>query len=203
MGCQCWGHEKCAGLQPGISCGTISLYQLCPCSPRACGQRAGNGNRSLRLGSCFGRLCQNQGCCNTGSVRRCTEGTSSSGCPPFWDFGIIRLGKAGQCYILSGAYAEIQEMLKIAGILIGKHCPPLIPMPLARAAEPLLCYWAKTKERRPLYTRYSLDTLSSNVRFSSQRARSELGYSTRSMKATVRDTVTWLMEERSEKQNRK
>lgn len=110
----------------------------------------------------------------------------------------IKHGKVGQCYILSGAYAEIQEMLKIAGILIGKHCPPLISTPLARAAEPLLCYWAKTKGRRPLYTRYSLDTLSCNVRFSSQRARSELSYSARSMKATVRDTVAWLMANRPE-----
>lgn len=111
----------------------------------------------------------------------------------------VEHGKIGQCYILSGTYAEIQEILKIAGILIGKHCPPVIPTPLARTVEPLLCYWAKTKGRRPLYTRYSLDTLSCNVRFSSQRAKSELNYSARSLKATVRDTVAWLMDNRSEK----
>lgn len=111
----------------------------------------------------------------------------------------VEHGKAGQCYILSGAYAEIQEMLTIASVLIGKHCPPVIPIPLARAAEPLLCYWAKKKGRRPLYTQYSLDTLSSGGRFSLQKAREELNYSVRSTKTTVQDTVTWLMEHQSEK----
>ncbi|MDE7261423.1 MAG: dihydroflavonol 4-reductase, partial [Oscillospiraceae bacterium] len=102
-------------------------------------------------------------------------------------------GRAGECYILSGEYQEIREILQIAAILCGKKTPPTIPMCLARTAEPLLCFLARCQGIRPLYTRYSLDTVCSPTRFSSQKAKNELGYSTRRIQATIRDTVQWLM----------
>ena len=103
-------------------------------------------------------------------------------------------GRPGQCYILSGAYAELSQLLGLAGELCGKRCPPVLPMPLARAGEPLLRRWAQAHGQRPLYTKYSLDTVCSGVRFSSAKARAELGYLVRTTKATVRDTVQWLLE---------
>lgn len=102
-------------------------------------------------------------------------------------------GRVGDCYILSGEYHEIQEILSIASILCGKKTPPVLPMALARLAEPILCFWAKQQGMRPLYTRYSLDTVCSPTRFSAQKAKIELGYSTRRIQSTVRDTVLWLM----------
>lgn len=103
-------------------------------------------------------------------------------------------GQNGQCYILSGAYAEIQELLSITALLCGKTSPPLLPMRLARIAEPFLRFGAELLDRRPLYTRYALDTVSSGIRFSNQKARNELGYTVRRTQATVRDTVSWLLE---------
>lgn len=101
-------------------------------------------------------------------------------------------GRVGECYILSGEYQEIQEILSTAAILCGKKTPPVLPMALARLAEPVLCFWAKQQGMRPLYTRYSLDTVCSPTRFSAQKAKSELGYSTRRIQSTIRDTVQWL-----------
>lgn len=103
-------------------------------------------------------------------------------------------GRVGECYILSGEYQEIQSVLSTAAVLCGRKAPPIIPMPLARLAEPLLCFISERRGLRPLYTRYSLDTLSSPTRFSSQKAKNELGYITRNIKSTIRDTVQWLIE---------
>ncbi|MDE6259463.1 MAG: NAD-dependent epimerase/dehydratase family protein [Oscillospiraceae bacterium] len=103
-------------------------------------------------------------------------------------------GCVGECYILSGAYHEIQKILGITAVLCRKKTPPMLPMPLARLAEPLLCALARKQGQRPLYTRYSLDTVESKTRFSSQKAREKLGYTTRSIQITIRDTVQWLKE---------
>lgn len=102
-------------------------------------------------------------------------------------------GRSGECYILSGAYHEVKEILDLAGPLCGKRCPPVLPMPLARGAEPFLRFWAVRHGQRPLYTKYSLDTLCSRTRFSSKKAQSDLGYSVRKIQTTVQDTVGWLM----------
>ena len=45
----------------------------------------------------------------------------------------------------------------------------------------------------PLYTRYSLFTLTSNAKFSCAKARRDLGYHARDLNATLRDTVLSLM----------
>ena len=102
-------------------------------------------------------------------------------------------GHLGECYILSGEYHEIQKILSIAAVLCGKKVPPIVPMPLARLAEPILSALARRQGQRLLYTRYSLDTVESKTRFSSQKAREELGYTTRSIQTTVCDTVQWLV----------
>ena len=44
----------------------------------------------------------------------------------------------------------------------------------------------------PLFTRYSMHTLFSNANFSHEKADRELGYTTRSLKETLRDTVAFL-----------
>ncbi len=101
-------------------------------------------------------------------------------------------GRAGACYILSGQYLSVRELLCRAGELRGKRPPRMVPMALARLAAPLIEGWAKRRGKRPLYTRYSLYALTSNSSFSNQKARSELGYCPRSIDETIRDTVRWL-----------
>lgn len=51
---------------------------------------------------------------------------------------------------------------------------------------------AKCKKKRPLYTKYSLYTLSSNDKFSHDKASRELGYRPRDLYETIRDTIAWL-----------
>lgn len=101
-------------------------------------------------------------------------------------------GEAGRCYILSGHYMTIHELLACAGRLTGRKPPRIVPMPLARLAAPAVQAIAKMQHRRPLYTRYSLYTLTSNSAFSSARAERGLGYCPRGTDETVRDMVQWL-----------
>jgi len=65
------------------------------------------------------------------------------------------------------------------------------PMWLARVGAPFLGGWARMTGRRPLYTGDSLRALRSNRRISSDRARSELGYSSRPLRDTVADAFEW------------
>lgn len=101
-------------------------------------------------------------------------------------------GRKGRCYILSGRFAEIKELLALAGKRVGRRVPPMLPWPLARAAAPLLEAVALGRQERPLYTKYSLYTLTSNANFSHDRATRELGYRPRSLEHTVRDMVDYL-----------
>ena len=63
---------------------------------------------------------------------------------------------------------------------------------MAKAAVPFMQAYAKTRKIRPLYTKYSLYTLSCNDKFSHDKATAELGYRPRDLYNTVKDTVNWL-----------
>jgi dihydroflavonol-4-reductase len=62
----------------------------------------------------------------------------------------------------------------------------------AKATSGMSELYYRILERTPLYTAYSLYTLSSNSNFSHEKADRELGYTTRPMVETVSDTVDWL-----------
>lgn len=103
-------------------------------------------------------------------------------------------GAPGQCYILGGHYLSILELLTLAGRYGARKPPDVVPMPLAKLAAPLVQAVARLQHRRPLYTSYSLYTLTSNSAFSSERAEKELGYRSREINETIRDMVGWLMD---------
>ena len=99
-------------------------------------------------------------------------------------------GKIGRCYILSGAYSSIYDLLSCTGKFCGKKPIPAMPVFLARLAAPIMEISAKRRGKRPLYTAYSLYTLTSNSNFSKSRAVQELGYHTRPLEETIKDMVS-------------
>ena len=134
-----------------------------------------------------GRL---KACVNGGydfvDVRDVTDGILSA----------CRRGKKGECYILSNRYIEVKDLLDMITDAINiKKIKTVLPMWLARLTAPLSEIYYAVLKRPPLYTRYSLYTLTSNANFSNEKAKRELGYKTRDMKETVQDTVKWLREE--------
>lgn len=102
-------------------------------------------------------------------------------------------GKRGNCYILSNRYVEIKELLDIVSDVANiKKIKNVLPMFFAKFTAPLSeAYYAILKQP-PLYTKYSLYTLTSNSNFSNKKAKLELGFNNRNLKDTIKDTIKWL-----------
>lgn len=101
-------------------------------------------------------------------------------------------GRSGECYIFSGWFCSVKNILELVRQAAGGPRLAVLPMWLARAAAPFFQAAAQCRHRRPLYTAYSLYTLRSNGLFSHEKATAELGYCPRPLADTVRDTVAWL-----------
>ncbi len=104
----------------------------------------------------------------------------------------IEKGGRGECYILSNRHYEIKEVLKIARRFCKGRKIPVLPIWIAKAVVPLMTAISRHRKERPLYTRYSLYTLTSNDRFSHDKATQDLGYRPRDLYQTIRDTVLWI-----------
>jgi len=103
-------------------------------------------------------------------------------------------GRVGHCYILSGYYLSIRELLTAVGKHCGRKPPAVVPRFLAELASPFIEWIAKQRGMRPLYTRYALSTLATNGNFSSEKARIELGYLPREASKTISDMTQWLLQ---------
>ena len=134
-----------------------------------------------------------------GSLRACVKGG--------YDFvdvrdvadGILKAcekGKKGECYILSNKYIEVRELVDLVSkyAKVGK-IKTVLPMWFAKLTAPLSEMYYKIRKEAPLYTKYSLYTLTSNANFSNEKAKKELGYTNRPIEDTIKDTVKWLKEE--------
>lgn len=110
--------------------------------------------------------------------------------------GIInacKKGKKGECYILSNRYVDVKELVDLISKAAGvRQIKTLLPMWLAKLTAPFSEMYYKIRKEPPLYTKYSLYTLTSNSNFSNEKAKKELGYKNRSMEETIDDTVKWL-----------
>jgi dihydroflavonol-4-reductase len=109
--------------------------------------------------------------------------------------GIIlacKYGKPGESYLLSGEKITVKELLILLEKLTGKKQPFIkIPLWLAKAAGKLTPTYYRAKKTKPLFTSYSAEVLCSNCNINSDKARLELGYSTRPLEKTIKDTVEW------------
>lgn len=118
-------------------------------------------------------------------------------------------GKCGECYILSGEYHSIKELLHILKD-VTKTTRHLVWIPhwLAYICSPLALLYYKIRKMKPLFTPYSLTTLMSNSNYSYKKAALALGYAPTSFKVTIEDTIKWctlhyhLPKEKKEKRKR-
>lgn len=103
----------------------------------------------------------------------------------------VEKGKIGESYILSNRHYEIKEILKMVKRIKGGKSIPTLPIPIAKLAIPLMTWIAKLFGKRPLYTAYSLYTLTSDDKFSHDKATRELDYHPRDLYETIKDTIDW------------
>jgi len=104
-------------------------------------------------------------------------------------------GRSGECYILSGQYFKVPELLNLLHEITGKKkINRILPLWFVKLTAPLAELYYKILKRPPLFTAYSIYTLHTNANFSHEKAAKELEYIARPMKQTLIDTIEWLKE---------
>ena len=99
----------------------------------------------------------------------------------------------GECYILSNRYIAIKELCDLICDVQGrKKMKMVLPIGLAKLIAPFFEVYYNLKKQTPLFTKYSLYTLSSNANFSNEKAKEKLKFKNRDMKDTIKDTVEWM-----------
>jgi len=101
-------------------------------------------------------------------------------------------GKSGQVYLLSGEQIEVSQMRNLVQQAAGvKTAEFKLPSGIAAFVAPIAEFYYRLSHTKPIFTRYSVETLCSNSLISSQKARQELHYETRPIAETIQDTVEW------------
>lgn len=104
-------------------------------------------------------------------------------------------GLAGQSYILSGERITVLRLLQLVKEITGAHSVHIrIPLSIARFSTLFTPVFYRLSKIRPRLTPYALETLCSNSNISHAKARRELGYSPRSLRESLADTVRWFQE---------
>lgn len=134
-----------------------------------------------------------------GKVKACVDGA--------YDFVDVRdvaeglilacdKGKKGECYILSGQQISVQQLLKFLEEISGVKAPSFrLSRQVARVAGFFNVFYCNLMKIKPLFTPFSIDVLASNSLVSCQKAQVELGYSSRSIYESIKDTVQWFKQE--------
>ena len=105
-------------------------------------------------------------------------------------------GKKGECYILSGQQISVRQLLKFLEGITGIKAPSLkLPHPVARVTGFFNVLYCNLMKIKPLFTPFSIDVLASNSLVSCQKAQDELGYSSRSIYESIKDTIRWFKQE--------
>lgn len=103
-------------------------------------------------------------------------------------------GKKGECYIMSGEFVSIKKLADLVCDIVGKkRIKVVLPIMIAKIVAPFYEMYYNVKGKTPLFTKYSLYTLSSNSNFSNEKAKRDLGFVTRDITDTVRDMVMWIL----------
>lgn len=112
----------------------------------------------------------------------------------------LERGKKGEVYILSGHQIQLFQLKELVQKIKGLRTPTLrVPFWLAKFATLFSPLYYRLSKQTPKFTEYALETVNSNSLVSNAKARQELGYSTRKIMQTIKDTVAWLQKQRSAK----
>jgi dihydroflavonol-4-reductase len=106
-------------------------------------------------------------------------------------------GRTGEGYIMGKQFVTLKEIFHIISERTGvREITTMIPVWLAKAIVPFASVYYKIMKRPPAFTDFALYNLTRNNDYSSDKAKRELGYSTRPFTETIADVLTWLKEEK-------
>ncbi len=127
-----------------------------------------------------------QGSFNLCDVRDLAAGTIAA----------IDKGRIGECYILANEPVTLKELCE----MLHDECDAkkigfYLPLGLANTIAKGLEKQAEKSGKKPMMTTFSVYNLARNNVFDYSKAKTELGYTTRSYRETIHDEVQWMMEE--------
>lgn len=101
-------------------------------------------------------------------------------------------GKTGETYILAGERINLKAYLKLIYSAAGRKIS-IIPLPLwfCKIGAFFSFLFYKISGKDPLITKESLDIVKSNSNISSDKAKKTIGFSSRPIIDTVRDSLKW------------
>jgi dihydroflavonol-4-reductase len=95
-------------------------------------------------------------------------------------------------YILSGHWVSLKDIAVQISQITGRNKPFFTsPMWLAKFGAPFAAGYNRIAGKRPLFTGIAMQALESNRNVSHEKAAADLGYSPRSLRDTIADTVQW------------
>ncbi len=101
-------------------------------------------------------------------------------------------GKKGESYILSGERITVRDMFSFLEKITGIRAPKFeVSCRLARLVGIMATPFYLLTKTKPLITKDSIDVLASNSFISSEKAKRELGYSSRPIRESLVDSVAW------------
>ncbi len=116
----------------------------------------------------------------------------------------VTLGKKSECYVLSGHYMTVRNVLDILSDVSGKKkIKSVLPIWFVKTVAPLCELYYKLRKQSPLFTKYSLYTLCTNSNFENEKAKMQLGFNPRPLETTLKDTAEWLTQHGRIKPSRK
>jgi len=113
--------------------------------------------------------------------------------------GIIKasLSNKKEGYILGGERIDVTTLFQILEEETGVRSPKLfIPMWLVKSTSIFSEYYYRIRRIPPLFTAYSLYTLTSNSYISSAKAKKDFDFQARSIRESIHDMVDWLRNKR-------
>lgn len=108
--------------------------------------------------------------------------------------GAARRGRPGESYILSGQKISVRYLLETVREVTGRGFFQLkIPLNVAKWVSSFMPHYYRLTRSSPRFTPYALEVLRSNANISHAKATRELGYAPRTLYESIRDTITWLL----------
>ena len=127
-----------------------------------------------------------QGSFNLCDVRDLATGTIAA----------VDKGRIGECYILANKTVTLKEMCDMLHAECNaKKIKFYLPLDLADKIAAGLEKQAEKTGKMPLMTTFSVYNLARNNEFDCTKAKTELGYTTRSYEETIHDEVQWMIAE--------
>ena len=127
-----------------------------------------------------------QGSFNLCDVRDLAAGTIAA----------VDKGRVGECYILANKTVTLKEMCDMLHAECNaKKIKFYLPLDLADKIAASMEKQAEKTGKMPLMTTFSVYNLARNNEFDCTKARTELGYTTRSYEETIHDEVQWMIAE--------